>query len=329
MISRSSGFLYAMVMVMSLCVSLLASGQTDTHKFPDEIKAIRTLKHVQIPGTRLFIIPPAGYLLSNELPALEKGDSLSIHALDLKGSFYKNDAGMSEQDFRAKGFLVLNYKELKVNGYSAKMALLQKDPSTRLWMLDFGDSSFSLMITAVFPPSNKHAGDEIQKALQTVWYDKKLRAVDFASVVFTLDDSRSIFKFAKYSGNVYVYSLGGVQQDKYDGKPYFTVTYLPSNGQRPEILADEALTSYEQAGLQEPDINEPSDASTNHYPSFQRFILGDVSNERTLLYQHVVIINKMAVIMQGITTVDFEKNLLEFKALSNTVEGNPRAADKP
>ena len=297
-----------------LFASLLSHGQT----MPGEIKSVKTSAHVNIPGTRVFIVPPHGFTPSDELPAIQKGDNLMIQAIDLAGgNFYTNAASFNRASFENQGIKVLDYKELKVNDYPAKMILMQSPDGVKAYNLVFGDTTFSVSLLGIYPQADDTAGFDIQKAIQTIYYDKSFKVDPFARAIFTLDDSRTQVKFKKYSASVYLYSPKNAELS--DDNPIFMVIPLPAESTMPEIIADIMLSKLREKGTTVLSMENAVTGKTNGFPSFQREVYAMIQDKKTLFYQHVVIINKTAVIMQGEATANFPAYLKDFQALSSTI----------
>jgi len=302
-----------------LSANCFSHGQT----IPTEIKSVKTSAHVNIPGSRVFIIPPQGFTPSDELPAIQDGDNGMIEALDLvEGNFYTNAATFNRKSFEDKGIKVLDYSELKVDGYPGKMILAQTPDGAKVYNLVFGDTTFSVSLMAVYPQSNDKMGTELQKALQTICYDKSFKIDPFALAVFTLDDSLTHLKFVKYTASVYLYTLNGKtnrQMELSDDNPIFMVIPLPAESTMPEIIADIMLSKLREKGTTVLSMENAVTGKTNGFPSFQREVYAMIQDKKTLLYQHVVIINKTAIIMQGEATANFPAYLKDFQALSSTI----------
>lgn len=280
-----------------------------------DIKSEKTAQHQQIPGTRAFVVPPAGFNPSAELPALENGGSGVIQAMDLEGgNYYTNGASFSREKFEASGVQVLDFKELRVNQYPGKMCLIQADSMTRIYNLVFGDSTFSTMVMGLFPAGNPKLGAEVSKAMGTVYYDKEFRIDALANAPFTLDESKSVFRFSKFTANMYLYSLGGAGREAAENEPYFFVMALPAEGADLKSIADEMLEK-----LQPVEIKNSDESSVNGFSSLRREVYSTQEGQEALLYQHIVRIGNMLILMQGGAPNDFRTYLAEFAKLSNTV----------
>jgi len=231
------------------------------------------------------------------------------------GSFYTNAATFSKEKFEQRGITVYEYKELKINGYPAKLAFIQGDQQKKAYNLVFGDSTFSTMIIGTFPNSDTKTGEQVKQAILSIYYEKSLAIDPFSNATFKLDDSKSIFKFAKYAVSNYMYSIGGVKKNSYDNEPFFSAATIPTEGETIKAIADD-MSSIIKNGQ----IKNVSENKTNGYPSLKREIYGMLNGKPALLYQHIVVIGTNAIIMQGIADDNFEKYIPEFEKLSNTVD---------
>lgn len=298
------------------CLTFVSCGQTSNESFPNEIKTTKLATQVNIPGTRVFIVVPDGFKISTTSPAIEKGNSGLVQAMDLVGgNFYTNAATFSKEKFEQRGVKVFEYKELKVNGFPAKLAFIQGDPQTKIYNLVFGDSTFSTMIMGAFASTDIKTGEQIKQAILSIYYDKTNKVDPFATAPFKLDDTKSIFKFAKFSASMYMYSVGGVNKNSYDNEPYFMVISIPREGATLKAIADDMAEI-----VKDSNIKNISEGKTNGFQSLKREVYGKLNGKPTLLFQHVVLIGQSAVVMQGIADSNFDKNIIEFERLSNTVE---------
>ncbi|XZF16179.1 hypothetical protein ACTHGU_08575 [Chitinophagaceae bacterium MMS25-I14] len=114
------------LLYLLLLISVTACGQASNERINQEIKNSKTPKHINIPGTRLYIVPPPGFKVARMYCRLEQGDKSMFNIYDIVGgNFYTNGEGFSKQGFEQKGAKVLDYRELKVNGYPAKYVSMQ------------------------------------------------------------------------------------------------------------------------------------------------------------------------------------------------------------
>ena len=96
-----------------------------------------------------------------------------------------------------------------------------------IYVIGFGDSTFTSKITAVLPNSNILIHEQIKKSLLTLYYDKSYNSNPFATAVFQIDDSKTNFKFFSVSGFSYKYTPNG-KSINYDNEPYVSILQIPA-----------------------------------------------------------------------------------------------------
>ena len=310
------------IIFIFLFLSLTACGQTQNAKLMDEIKNSKTSNHINIPGTRVFIIPPTNFKVSTTFIGLQKSDKAIFNIYDLvDGNFYSNAATFNKESFEKQGIRVFEYKELKVNGYPAKYVSLQGEVTTKAYGLVFGDTTFSTMIMAVYPVTDETTGKEILNSLNTIFYDKDTKIDPFATANFTLNDNASIFKFKQYNANLFIYSIGGVENKEDKDAPAVIVIQMPKdNSMTVKSIADMMLAKLQQYGLTNAQIKNISTEKINGYDSYQTEVYGQMKENNSLIYYCVVAKDDKTIVFQGIAKNDIENNLSEFKKLVNTIK---------
>jgi hypothetical protein len=310
------------ILYLFLFASLTAFGQTSNNKIKSDIKNSKTSKHINIPGTRLYIVPPAYFKVATTFTGLQKSDKAMLNITDLVGgNFYTNAATFSKEAFEKQGIRVFDYKDIKVNGYPAKYVSLQGDLTTKGYALVFGDTTFSTMIMAMYPVTDEGTGKEIINSLNTVWYDKKKKIDPFETANFSLDDKASKFKFFQYNANLYIYSVGGIDNKEDKDASIVLVNQFPKdNTMTVKSIADMMLAKIQQYGLTNPQIKNASTQKINGYDTYETEVYGQLQGKNSLLYYCVVAKGDKAIVVQGVAKKDIENNLIEFKKLANTIQ---------
>jgi hypothetical protein len=308
------------ILILMTCIALSACGQTKTEE--KDIDNVKTEKHINIPGTRLYIVPPAGFEIATSFLGLEKGDNSMFLIYDLVGgNFYTNAATFSKEKFEKKGARVFDYKEFKVNGFPGKYIFMQSAPDAKAISLVFGDTTFSTMIMAVYPLTDDKTGKQIQEAIKTIYYDKNLKIDPFATAAFTLDESKSIFKFSKSASGMFTYSIGGGDKQSFNDEPFITVTTIPSDQTTTAKSISEMLVEgLEKYGLTDKELKNISTTDVNGLPAYEVEVYGKMNGKRSLVYQLIVKGQDKAVAIQGVIESDFDNNLREIKNLAKTIK---------
>lgn len=302
------------------CISLSACVQTKTVN--NDIDNVKTDKHINIPGTRLYIIPPKGFTIATSFPGIQKGNNSGIIIYDnVEGDYYTNAATFSEGAFKKQGITVYDFKELKVNGLPAKYILLQGKQNTMVIDLVFGDTTFSSMIMATYPSTDLKTGEQINEAIKSIYYDKNLKIDPFADISFTLDETKSIFKFSESALGMLLYSVGGTIKQPNDYEPIITVTTIPKD---PSInakrISETLVADLEKNGLIDTQLKNISTADVNGQLAYEVEVYGRMKGKSKLIYLLIVTGNEKAIAIQGIVSSDFEHNLKEIKNLARTIK---------
>ncbi len=285
----------------------------------NDINTTKTKRHINIPGTRVFIIPPSGFKIATSFTGLQKGDSAAIEVLEINGgNFYTNAATFSKETFEQKGIKVYDYKEFKINGYPAKYAEIQGSINKKGIGLIFGDTTFATMIMVQYPSEDTKTEEQVKKSLKTIYYDKNLKIDPLQTAPFTLDDSKSIFKFSTFSAGLYVYTLGGNPENE---EPFIIVFSTPRdtniNEQNISLMM---LASVEKYGFILKKFKNISTLIVNGQHAYEAEVSGKMKGKDALIYQLIVMGQDKAIIFEGYITSDFANNLREIKKLAKTIK---------
>jgi len=302
------------ILIVLMSVSLLSYGQK-----PKNIDNTLTEKHINIPGTRLYVIPPHGFEIATSFVGMQ-GDNTVFQVLDLvEGDFYSNAATFCKKEFKKEGIKVFEYAEFKVNEFPAKYIHMQGNPDYKTISILFGDNTFSTMVMVYYASEQKETKKEIQKTIQTIYYDKNLQIDPLESVSFTLDDSISIFKFYKSTAGMFFYSIDGKEDISTDG--FILVSTIPMDEtMTPQSVSEMFISSLEQKGLTVEEIKTPSIMDVNGYSAYEVETYGELSGKKCLIYHLIVAGEDKVIAIQGYAYSDFENNLNEFKKLAKTIK---------
>ncbi|MFL5744136.1 MAG: hypothetical protein ACJ751_05690 [Niastella sp.] len=293
-----------------------------TGKINPNIQNNKTNQHVNIPGTRLYIIPPASFTLSQSPAGLQKSGNAAITVTDLVGgNYYTNAANFNKAGFDQRGIKTFDFQEIKVNGYPAKYVSLQGDANARMYWLVFGDTTFSTMVMGVYPETDATTGKEILSALNTIYYDKNYKIDPFASAAFSIDDSRSTFKFFHYTTNMYVYTINGQDNKDDPDAPFLVLTQMPvEKGMSAKNVGDMMLSKLEGYGLTNTTIKNGSSEKINGYDAYEAEVHGQMHGKPSIMYQCVIANGDNVISMQGVAKTNFDENLAAFKGLAHTIK---------
>jgi hypothetical protein len=191
------------ILYLILLVSVASFGQSGKVQLNANINNTKTNKHVNIPGTRIYIIPPPNYkVIWNAMVLPEK--NIFFKFTDSKESnFSVNAEYRYNKHFEKDGFIILDSMNLKVNGYPATYHLMISNTTLRIYDLIFEDKDFceTIYVNIENPQQYVNGENDIIQALNSIYFDKNSKDAPYETTCFTLNDSTSTFKFFNFKDN--------------------------------------------------------------------------------------------------------------------------------
>ena len=303
------------LLFIAFSLSLSACGQSTESKKQNSEKTL-------VLGTRIYIEQPENFNPSKDFIGFENGQSL-IQFIDLFGGNYSSNAkNFTKENFEKKGVKVLDFKELKIDNYPAKLAFIQGNPNQKSLQLVFGDNEFSVMAMAFIPDFEKDKIEKIEKSLLTIEYDKTRTVDPFEIAFFELDDSKSEYKYSKAASNIFIYSKNGAKKESYTGESFYMVSQVPTDSpnMNPKLLFDNNLSSLKSNGLIVSERKITDRKKLNGFECYEELIIGTLNNEETQIKMTSVVNGTRAVVINGLVRDNFETTLLEFDKLTNELK---------
>lgn len=305
-----------------LCLCWLALGSAHAQGQPPPAETSSPAAgYVHVPGTRLLLVPPAGFGTAPGFAGLRKGN-IALQVYDMRGSnYYANAANFGRERVAARGAKVLSYDELQVNGYPARLVTSEPRPDWRAYQLAFGDSTFAAILTTQYPAADTATGAALRRALLAAQYDKGTALDPFARVGFRLDDKASSFVFARAVGNQFIYARAGTTPDPLGSVPVVTVIPMPINSSMTAAdVADGLLGTLRQYGLTDFMVQRSATTKPNDLETYEVEGYGKLRGQKVLVYQQVTVIGNTAVAMEGIARDDYATTLADFKKLTHSIK---------
>jgi len=305
-----------------LLFPFVAFSQTGISPVKSNIVNTKTAKHINIPGTRLYIISPKNFTVAKTFIGLEKQDAGVLNIYDLVGgNFYTNDSGFNSQSFEKLGAKVFDYREIKVNGYPAKYIYMQGQPTQKAYALVFGDTTFSVMIMALYRPGDEETGKDIANAFNTIYYDKETKIDPFATANFSVDSTSSKFRFWQYAANMYQYAPAGVNPKKDSNYAVTMIMQTPKEtSATAESMAFLVISKSLQHGFVLDDIKNATTKKVNGVETYEAEVYGKTNGKPTVLYFYVLANGDSAIVITGVATKDFNNDIVEFKKFAGSVK---------
>ncbi len=275
---------------------------------------------INVEGTRVFMIPPDGFMRGENFIGFQKGEEALIQVMDLAGgSFASNARSFSLEGFKAKGLTPLEFKELTVDGYKARFAVLKRDSEVTSLNLVFGDDSFSVMLIGFIQGTNESLEKNIKAAMLSATYKKDLEVDPFASTFFSIDDSNSELKFAQSNASMFMYTIGGAT-DNIQEQPFLMIIPVPfDQSSKPKESAQSMIASLKEKGYSDVKTISSSSEKINGYVAYETLSSGNMAGKPVNLFITVITKGENQLIIQAMHPgTDFDPK--PFRNLINTVK---------
>ncbi|UYZ64681.1 hypothetical protein [Hymenobacter weizhouensis] len=296
---------------------VVLAGSAAAAQAQPQASAAPSAAHRQVAGTHVWLVPPVGFGPSAGLTGLRKGEAV-VQVMDLAGtSFYQHAAGFGKARFEARGARVVDFQELTVQGYPARLVQLEQAGAPSSVQLLFGDSTFAALLVGRYPAPDAATGAAVRQALLSAAYEKNAAAPS-AGAVFVLDEKKAGFTLKKASATRYEYALSGSAESA--SGPVLVVRTVPYHPSR--TAADISQEQLERmAGLSDYRARRTSSVKVNDLVTFETEGPARQQGRPVLLYQQVTIIGSSAVVLQGIAAPENgDVTVAQFKALAHTIK---------
>ncbi len=293
-----------------------------------EITNNHNANYINVTGTKLQIIPPAGFVKStgyNGYSHQLAGSSIVI--TEIAGDVNKNFIGFDKKQLFKTGVLVEKTTYYQINGFDALLVEGKQSAYGKTYnriLLVIGDyyRTYLLSASVLSTSSEKHL-NEVKESLLGVIYqpDKESNILDRFD--FSVDVSGTVLKKGNLMLSSLTYTDDGLVPSKTDNKTSFlirkqTAVNKISEAERKTL----AVKLFDLYPLEwEKDMSrEPKAINIGGLNGYEIFCMG-VNKELyklELIYQVVLFQGQDYYVISGITYGDFENNLTMFKKVTAT-----------
>lgn len=310
------------VLPLLLLLWFTACKQSTQSTIQSDISNKKTGEHINIPGTRLYLIPPPGAKVGTGFVGLELGEKSAMVVRDLVGSsFADNSATFSKEGFEQKGLKVLDYKEIKVNGYPAKFIAVQQGEELKGYAVLFGNATFSTMVMTTYPIHDDSTGLQIITSLNSMYYDTGKKADPFEAALFTQENKDSKFKFYEMEGGLYMYTVGGIGYGKEVDSPFVLVAQLPVNDTMAlDNFADIVIGGAQQFGFTGKEEKNRHWENINGNNAYEAEVYEDTEGQQGILYVCILEGERNMIVLECFAKKDVAANLKAFKQFARGVQ---------
>jgi hypothetical protein len=298
-----------LIFLLLVCTTLFSCRQLLMKKYVfTDLHTSVTAKHVRIPGTRMYIIPPKGFNLSRNITGIQKGKQYQLEALEFQRfSYYNNE--MVKMDTQGSTLRSRFVFHIRLNEYPCRIAVLPLDSNMTEVSMVFGDSTFCVMISSKYP-DNQEITDSLIESLKSIYYDKTIDGENVAHTLASFDPGKFGFELRKTDKNMLKY-----QKTSPVDNPLLLMSVVTTGIEvEPKHLAD--LFRNDLHITKAPEYS--GSAVIDGRRSYEEYTYGAIDGNPALIYQRVIPVKSQCITLKGIYYGHYDKNLEEIKELVGT-----------
>jgi len=275
----------------------------------------KTDRHVNVIGTRVFLIPPEGFKQESGYVGFHRvdGNKGFIQVRDLSTPFDSMRFYYARERQSSDGYTLKEYEDISVNQYRGKYFVVERE-TWKAMTIVFGDSTFFVSLMSGFPP-NKQFEDQIRSTFSSVYYDTAFVVDPLAIAPFVVDHSATKFKLANYSSGVYVYTSDG---NRYP-KDRVGINVLPTT--KDGMTAEEFLLYHAGSigGVSDVMLKNKGAITVNGHPGYEAEQYFTYNGKDFVKYLAAIADNEKIILIEGYIESDYEKNLSDVRKFVNAI----------
>lgn len=310
------------IALFCLLLSSAVFGQDHNNTSPANINTTKTAKHINMPGTRLFIIPPDSFILEKQmgLVLMKPSTGAMLSILENKTDMYSEAKATFEKErFEARGAKIFKYEKLNINGFPGTLIGIDQEKIKQI-LFTFGDSTFLTSIIAQYSPIDRKTEKDLFESFNTIYFDKNHVPDPFEQALFTVDDNPTSFILKNQMGLIFTFTPGAAEVKR----PQINILQqtLPDSLNLEQNLKRFAETSLQGGG--DTEIITSSPTKIDGHNAHQLQIAGK-SKDGALVDIHCTVVkkNEMGIYFFGIFDQGDSVSASEFKKFAQAIKIKP------
>lgn len=288
----------------------------------------QTPEHLLVPGTKVSLIPPAGFTAASSFSGFEQPDAAaSIMVADVPGPVQQMKTGMTPAALAKRGMKLLRTEPVTIKGTQAIILHITQPANGLLYrkqILLFGDAAHTVLVTGTYPDGGTAMEAKIRRALLTASYNPR-QSDNTPAADFGVNVAGTGLRFAKNLAGSLLYTSDG--------------QVTPTGPDKAAVIVAGSLNPAEVS------VNDQKDFSIRHLqqlPQGQHSrvrtispvsvdglsgyeIVADGQNDKQkpeLVYQLMLFdgVSKKYYAVVGLTENHFDTHLASFKAIARTFQ---------
>lgn len=318
---------YSSSLTFFLFICFYIVGCKEDNKKPDKkndfVEGVKkSSAHTNVPGTRVFIIPPGGFTASTgSMKGFIKDETTTfLSVTEFKGhSFASEIQKNSAEKMRQQGMSVFVEKETMVGSYKGRLMRIGDGNTSTVWQLVFGDDSFAVMVMGIYPSHDEISGKQIAEAIETVVYDKDMMIDEMAGMNYTIKPNESRYKYLKMQAGMAFYSLDGNADLKNVDNTFLVLSQVPRENGTAQSFAETSLESVLRNGFSNPVIKSKGFLTINNNSAYEMEVECMLKGKPVAVYIVAVIKDRTAVMLQGLAKKNIAETIAGFKGFADAI----------
>lgn len=286
--------------------------------------------YIEIPGTKINLIPARGFEISKRFTGLEHivaGSTIMI--TEIPGDVHKNMVGLDKKYLFKAGVIVETQNYYKINGFDAlfitgKQGAYGKNYERYMLMIGDIKTTYLLSASVLNTASEKHK-KEVEASLLSVIFNPQKNTEPSDRFDFSIDVSETILKKANMMISSLTYTDDGNTPSQTKDKTSVTIRKSSLTKELTEIEKQELLKKLFEMYPKEitsSSKNIVKEIKGQYLSGYEIFGLGinKENGKPEMIYQAIFFKEKDYYVFTGLTFGNFDDNLEMFRKVAKTIK---------
>jgi hypothetical protein len=304
--------------VLLLLLTYYQNGYGQEGNLEGPILNLRTEKHLNKTGTKLFIIPPPGFMISSNFDILQKDPLTYIHIMVFDkvpfGNFAEKILKNNFGNFNKDSVLI---KDVIFNNAEAKWIILKGGNDTGYGLL-IGDEEYSAFLFGISAKGDQQMQKEIRTSLLSAVYDKNFNNNLSENKPYTLklDEEKFYVTYEGYNFSTYSIHAASLPQEC-KASIVVGITPTPENYSLME-LSNTLYNSMKESGFQLHD-DKSTIVTKNEKRLYEIEYFGKLNGEDVVIFNRILSNGYDGIIVRGQSSSHFDESLILFREFANSL----------
>lgn len=277
-------------------------------------------KYIDIPGTRLSIIPPVNFKLKNQVPQLtEVNGNAQIGFYDLPESYFKIISMYSVEAYKnVPGENLKSTRKIFINGYEGTELIILASTQKK-YLLIFGNDKLCIFIGGTYLTEyESNLADKIKECVLSVVFDPKKELDPEKNLPYQISTSDTKLKLGGvYQSGSFYNVTGNESQQVYDKTElYIQFAYKSLTEDEIQQFIKDVMNYEGKFGLE---IGNSTKVIIDGLSGYETIGYVKVKNDTIKLIYYVILFDANEIYsITGRSNIDFTENINLFRKILKT-----------